>query len=152
MKTILVMEDDAKIAAALAVRLEASGYEVLTSRDGFAGLKLALNQRPDLILMDIWMPVGTGFSVAQRLQSVGLAGIPVIFITASKLKGLREAARQLGAAAFFEKPYDAEQLLAAIAQALQSNHGSRSGSPDGQVGAATQPAKPPRQLEAPINS
>lgn len=118
MKKILVMEDDKKIAAALAIRLEAAGYEVLTAPDGFGGLKLALDDRPDLILMDIWMPVGTGFSVAQRLQSLGLAGTPLIFITASKLKGLREAAEKLGAAAFFEKPYDPEQLLAAIAQAL----------------------------------
>ena len=118
MKKILVMEDDAKIAAALAIRLEAAGYEVLTAPDGFGGIKLALDDRPDLILMDIWMPVGTGFSVAQRLHSLGLAGIPFIFITASKLKGLREAAEHLGAAAFFEKPYDPEQLLGAVAQAM----------------------------------
>jgi CheY-like chemotaxis protein len=118
MKKILIMEDDRKIAAALAIRLEAAGYEVLTAPDGFRGLKLALNDRPDLLLMDIWMPVGTGFSVAQRLQSLGLTGIPIIFITASKLKGLRESARELGAVGFFEKPYDPQQLLAAVAQAL----------------------------------
>jgi len=121
MKKILIMEDDRKIAAALAIRLEAAGYEVLTAPDGFRGLKLALNDRPDLLLMDIWMPVGTGFSVAKRLQSLGLTGIPIIFITASKLKGLRESARELGAVGFFEKPYDPQQLLAAVAQALAPN-------------------------------
>src|SRR6266404_1016080 len=94
MKTILVVEDDTRIAAALGVRLEAAGYEVLTAADGLGGLKLALTNRPDLILMDIWMPVGIGFSVAQRLQSIGLTGIPIIFITASKLKGLRETANR----------------------------------------------------------
>ncbi len=118
MKTILVVEDDTRIAAALGVRLEAAGYEVLTAADGLGGLKLALTNRPDLILMDIWMPVGIGFSVAQRLQSIGLTGIPIIFITASKLKGLRETAKQLGAVAFFEKPYDSVQLLEAISSAL----------------------------------
>jgi CheY-like chemotaxis protein len=119
MKKILIMEDDKKIASALAIRLEAAGYEVLTAPDGFGGLKIVLGDKPDLLLMDIWMPVGTGFSVAQRLRTLGLADIPVIFITASKLKGLRESAEKLGAVAFFEKPYDPDQLLAAISRALE---------------------------------
>jgi len=119
MKTILVLEDDPKIAIALAVRLEAAGFDVLTAPDGVQGLKLALTRRPDLILMDIWMPVGLGLSVAQRLRDLGLQNIPVIFITASRLKGLREAAAKLGAAGYFEKPYDPEQLLAAIHDALE---------------------------------
>ncbi len=118
MKKILLMEDDANIAAALAIRLEAAGYNVLTAPDGFSGLKLALNDRPDLLLMDIWMPVGLGFSVAQRLQKMGLAGTPIIFITASKVQGLREIAKELGAVAFLEKPYDPEELLDIVAQAL----------------------------------
>ena len=119
MKTVLVLEDDPKIAIALAVRLEAAGFDVLTAPDGVQGLKLALTRRPDLILMDIWMPVGLGLSVAQRLRDLGLQNIPVIFITASRLKGLREAAAKLGAAGYFEKPYDPEQLLAAIHEALE---------------------------------
>jgi DNA-binding response OmpR family regulator len=118
MKTILVLEDDPKIAIALAVRLEAAGYNVLTAPDGVRGLKLALVNRPDLIVMDIWMPVGLGLSVAQRLKDLGFANTPVIFITASRLKGLREAAANLGAAGYFEKPYDPEQLLGAVQQAL----------------------------------
>ena len=121
MNKILIIEDDAKIVAALAIRLEAAGYGVLTAPDGFSGLKQALDEKPDLILMDIWMPVGLGFSVAQRLASVGLGGIPIIFITASKLKGLAETAKKLGAVAFFEKPYDPEQLLAAVARGLKAN-------------------------------
>ena len=120
MKKILVIEDDTKIAAALAIRLEAAGYGVMTAPDGFSGLKLALDTKPDLILMDIWMPVGMGFSVAQRLHSLGLGGIPIIFITASKLKGLRKTAEKLGAIAFFEKPYNADELLAAIVNGLKA--------------------------------
>jgi CheY-like chemotaxis protein len=117
-KRVLVMEDDPKIAAALSIRLTATGYDVRTVPNGFDGLKLALRFHPDLLLMDIWMPVGLGFSVAQRLQSMGLGNIPIIFITASKLSGLKETAENLGAFAFFEKPYDSAQVLAAVAKAL----------------------------------
>jgi CheY-like chemotaxis protein len=118
-KRILVIEDDKRITTALAIRLEAEGYEVVTASDGFAGLKEVLTEQPDLLLMDIWMPVGTGFSVAQRLQSLGLSAIPKIFITASKLRGLHRAATLLGAYAFFEKPYDPDLLLEAVARALK---------------------------------
>jgi DNA-binding response OmpR family regulator len=114
MKKILVVEDDAKIAAALRIRLEAAGYEVVTAGDGFSGLKMTMTHRPQLILLDIMMPVGMGFSVAERLKDLGLGDIPIIFITASKRSGLRKTAQRLGAAGFFEKPYDAEELLAAV--------------------------------------
>jgi two-component system response regulator MprA len=121
-KKILVLDDDLRIATALSIRLEAAGHEVLTAADGLQGLKIVLETCPDLVLMDIWMPVGLGFSVAQRLQDLGLGGIPIIFITASKQKGLRKVARDLGAVGFFEKPYDPEQLLAVIAQALDKGN------------------------------
>ena len=114
MKKILVVEDDPKIATALSVRLKSIGYEVVTAGDGFTGLKMTMTHRPSLILLDIMMPVGMGFSVAERLRDIGLGEIPIIFITASKRAGLRKTAQQLGAAGFFEKPYDAEELLAAV--------------------------------------
>lgn len=114
MKRILIVEDDPRITAALKVRLTACGYEILTAGNGFEGLKLAMNSRPDLLLLDIMMPMGMGFSVAERLKAVGLGHIPIIFITASKRTGLRRTAAKLGAAGFFEKPYDADELLSAI--------------------------------------
>ena len=114
MKRILIVEDDPRITAALKVRLSARGYEILTAGNGFEGLKLAMNSRPDLLLLDIMMPMGMGFSVAERLKAVGLGHIPIIFITASKRTGLRRTAAKLGAAGFFEKPYDADELVSAI--------------------------------------
>jgi len=114
MNKILIVEDDEKIAAALRIRLESGGYQVVAAADGFSGLKMTMTHRPNLILLDIMMPVGMGFSVAERLKDLGLGDIPIIFITASKRSGLRKTAQQLGAAGFFEKPYDADQLLAAI--------------------------------------
>jgi DNA-binding response OmpR family regulator len=118
MKRILIVEDDKRITAALSIRLTACGYAIFTAHNGFDGLKLALAERPDLILMDIMMPVGMGFSVAERLKDTACAQIPIIFITASKRTGLRRTAEKLGAAGFFEKPYDAEELLAAVALIL----------------------------------
>jgi CheY-like chemotaxis protein len=121
MKKILVVEDDKGIAIALAARLAAAGYEILTANDGLDGIKQAVAHRPDLIVMDIWMPVGLGFSVAQRLQKLGLEAIPIIFMTASKQKRLRRTAERLGAAGFIEKPYKPQELLSAIAAALHPN-------------------------------
>jgi DNA-binding response OmpR family regulator len=125
MKRILIMEDDTKIAAALAIRLQAAGYDVMTAQDGWQGFQIALNDRPDLLLLDIWMPIGLGFSVAQRLHELGLSGIPIIFITASRLKGLKEAASRAGAVAFFEKPYDPQELLRAIGAVLNPERPER---------------------------
>jgi len=103
--------------------LEAGGYEVLTAGDGVEGVQRALDHRPDLIITDIWLPVGIGFSLAQRLQRAGLGHIPVIYITASRLPGLKEAATKLGATAYFEKPYDPEALLRTIAQVFYPTDG-----------------------------
>jgi DNA-binding response OmpR family regulator len=118
MKTVLVIEDDARIAAALSVRLRAAGYKVLTAGDGRTGLVSAVTAKPDLIISDIWMPDPIGFLNRERLHSLGLTGVPVIYITASKKKDLRKTAEEEGGAGFFEKPYDPQKLLAAVAVAL----------------------------------
>jgi DNA-binding response OmpR family regulator len=121
MKRILIAEDDRKIGAALAIRLKATGYEVQVIRDGFRSYIRAMTDRPDLILMDICMPMGSGLAVAQELKRAGLTNIPVIFMTASKERKLRERAEKLNAVGFFEKPFDTDTLLDAIDLALQSN-------------------------------
>src|SRR5215207_4922833 len=98
MKKILVIEDDPNISTALSIRLHSAGYQVLTAPDGLQGLKLARNHWPDLILLDVGlplldlhMPLGVGYSVARRLQAMGMGEIPIIVITASKEPGVREA-------------------------------------------------------------
>jgi DNA-binding response OmpR family regulator len=118
MKTILIIEDDARIAAALDVRLKAAGYRVLMAVDGRHGILAAASQNPDLIISDIWMPKPIGFLGWERRRFLGLDHVPVIYITASKKKDLRQIAIEEGAAGFFEKPYDAQKLLAAVAGAL----------------------------------
>jgi CheY-like chemotaxis protein len=68
--------------------------------------------------MDISMPAGNGFSVAEKIQTLIPTPTPIIFLTASKKPDFREKAEKLGAAGYFEKPYEAEELLGAIRQVL----------------------------------
>ncbi len=120
MKKILVIEDDKRIAAALEIRLKDAGYDVVTASDGLKGITSAIETRPDLIISDIWLPNAVGFLVAERLKNVGCGGTPVIFITASKKHDLWKLAQEVGAAAFFEKPYDPEKLLKEISRTLEN--------------------------------
>jgi DNA-binding response OmpR family regulator len=122
-KTILVIDDDERIAQALKIRLKPAGYEVLTAADGVYGLSLAMEHKPDLVILDIWMRVGGGFSVAYRLRERA-PEVPVIFITASKQAKLREMANNLGAVGFIEKPWQPEELLAAVTLALKGRSAS----------------------------
>ncbi|MCP4409422.1 MAG: response regulator [Gammaproteobacteria bacterium] len=114
MKKILIVEDDKKIVMALTIRLRAAGYEVVQAYDVISGTSMAIKHQPQLILLDISMPGGNGFDIAERIQN--RMGIPanIIFLTAHKEPELREKAMQMGAAAFFEKPYDPDSLLNTI--------------------------------------
>lgn len=116
MKQILIVEDDCNIARALAVRLNAAGYKTILAQDGWTGVQCAVGRKPHLVLLDISLPAGDGFSVAQRIQKH--VRIPMIFLTASKCPEFRERARALGAVGFFEKPFDTDALMCAIHLAL----------------------------------
>lgn len=111
---MLVVDDDPKQVAALSIRLKSAGFEVLGARDGLEGLKLAMSGKPDLIIMDMWMPGNIGCLVAERLKHVGLGHVPVIFLTASKKTDVWRVAEEVEPVAFFEKPYNSKQLLEAI--------------------------------------
>ena len=118
MKKILIVEDDPDVAKALAIRLEFSGYEVNVAQDALLGVTKAVKEAPDLALLDISLPAGDGFTVADRIQELLPQDTPFIFLTASKQPDLRKKARLLGAVDFFEKPYDTERLLTSIKVAL----------------------------------
>jgi len=122
MKTILIVDDDAKCIAPLAIRLKATGYQVLTALSGIEGLKLAVQHKPDLIVMDIWMPQGMGILTAQRVKHFGLENVPVIFLTASRKEELWAIAEEVKPAGFFEKPYDSKQLISTIGEILGQSH------------------------------
>jgi DNA-binding response OmpR family regulator len=117
-RKILIVEDDPNIAKALAVRLSALGYQAILAYDALSAMNMAVHSGPDLVLLDISLPAGNGFAVAEKIQTVLPRKTPIIFLTASKQPEYRKWAQELGAVGFFEKPYDSEKLLAAIRQAL----------------------------------
>jgi len=118
-KRILIVEDDERIAKALAVRLASAGYETSMAHDGLAGFRAAVVEKPDLVLLDISLAAGDGFTVAERIQSNIPRPIPMIFLTASKRPEFRQKAQGLGAIGFFEKPFETNALLTAINKAVR---------------------------------
>jgi DNA-binding response OmpR family regulator len=118
-KRVLVIEDDHNTAVALALRLQSSGYEVAVAQDALSGVNSAVHARPDLILLDISMPAGDGFSVAARVRRLLSEEIPIIFLTALSQSGARDRAFALGACGFFEKPFEAAEVIAAIDRQLR---------------------------------
>ena len=118
-KKILLAEDDERIVKAITVRLNAKGYEVLAAYDAIMAMQKTMELHPDLILLDINMPGGNGLTLAERLKnSSKTSNIPIIILTASKQPDLQQQAIDLGAIAFFEKPFDFDELLATVRAAL----------------------------------
>ncbi len=117
-KKVLIVEDDPRLAGALAARLGAAGLDATVATDGLAGVRCAVTDTPDLIVLDVSLPAGDGFTVAERIQTMMPSPTRIIFLTASRRPDFRERAEQLGAAAFLEKPYEANALLSAVQRAL----------------------------------
>src|SRR5580658_4262208 len=119
MKSVLLVDDDSTVLLGTGVRLKAMGYIVYTAKDAINAISAVRKNDPDVIVLDISLPAGDGFLVAERLQNlVGSAATPIIFITASENPALRERAMRQGAAAFLKKPFDATTLADAIESAL----------------------------------
>lgn len=116
---ILVVDDDPDLLRALRLRLRANNYDVATASDGYAAIASAQKERPALIILDLGLPVGDGFVVLDRLQnSDALAGIPVIVLSARDPQNNEEKALKAGAAAFFQKPADNDELMNVIRVSL----------------------------------
>lgn len=116
---ILVIDDDPDLVRAMRLRLRASNFEVATATDGYSAIASAQKERPNLIILDLGLPVGDGFVVLDRLQnSDALAGIPVIVLSARDPQTNEERALKAGAAAFFQKPADNEELMNVIRASL----------------------------------
>ena len=121
MQKILIIEDDQNILLALTVRLEHAGYEVMFEQTVPGAIRRIKQGKltPDLVLLDIMLPGGTGLDVAEQLRSERTTReVPIVVITASRAPNLRERAEHLAASAFFEKPYDSSSLMKAVRDLL----------------------------------
>lgn len=118
-KKILVVEDDVDLRLGLQLRLQATGYRVVAASDASSAVDVARNEKPDLALLDIGLPAGNGFLVAQQLRALELQSpIPIIYITGRDPSSNRLRAKEESAFAYFQKPVDNDELLAAIRIAL----------------------------------
>lgn len=117
---ILVVEDDQEIARGLQVRLKAAGHQVQLAHDGKQALSLVQANRPDLILLDMRMPVMDGLTVLTHLRAEpATCSIPVVALSADVGgQWTKNRALELGARYFVQKPYEIKRLLAAVDAAL----------------------------------
>jgi diguanylate cyclase (GGDEF)-like protein len=124
---ILVVEDDAATASALADTLAEEGYQVDSASDGVEGLRHALESTPDLVLLDVNLPGMNGFDAAASLRrSASTRGVPILFLSAAGDLPARVRDVRLEQVDFMPKPFSLDELLARIQQALGQGRARRS--------------------------
>lgn len=117
--TILLADDEEDIKAILQMFLESNGYKVLTAFDGLDALQQIKDTLPDLVLMDIMMPVVDGIEVTRQIKADDATKhIPVIMLTAAAQSVMVERAMEAGAADYVAKPFEPEKLQATIEKVL----------------------------------
>jgi|SRR6185295_2290788 two-component system, cell cycle response regulator DivK len=125
MAKILLVEDNEMNRDMLSRRLERRGYEVIIAEDGAAGVSMARAENPDLILMDMSLPVMDGWEATRQVKaSPETKIIPVIALTAHAMAGDEEKALAAGCNDYETKPVDLPRLLAKIEVLLQSKGGT----------------------------
>lgn len=112
-KRILIVEDEKNIVDILSFNLSKEGYETLEAYDGEAGLQLALEQNPDLILLDLMLPKMNGFDVCRSLRRENRS-TPVIMLTAREEETDKVLGLELGADDYITKPFSMRELLARV--------------------------------------
>jgi CheY-like chemotaxis protein len=118
-KTILVIDDDLDIQRLLAVTLRAAGYDTVFAGDGVSAIAEARKHRPDLIVLDLGLPAGDGYTVLERLQRMpALAFVPVIAVTARDPSTNKERVLSAGAVDYVQKPFERDEIVAAVQRAL----------------------------------
>jgi CheY-like chemotaxis protein len=114
-KTILIIEDNEQNLYLVTFILEKNGYRVLQARSGDEGVRLAESSEPDLILLDIQLPVMDGYSVARALRKKpALVKTPIIAVTSFAMPGDREQALAAGCTGYIEKPIDPDTFITQV--------------------------------------
>jgi len=118
-KRILIVEDQEDNRTILRDALSTVGYELIEALNGEDGVKLAQNERPDLILMDIQLPKMDGYEATQQIKSIAeLKTIPIIAVTSYALSGDEAKARAAGCDGYIAKPFSPRELLAKVRKYL----------------------------------
>lgn len=118
MTRILIIEDEPQMCMGLKDNLEFEGYHVLAAFDGKIGLELAISEKPDLILLDLMLPIVSGFDVCKELRNRRL-NIPVIMLTARGEEEDKVLGLELGADDYITKPFSIRELLSRIKAVLR---------------------------------
>ncbi|MEE9584270.1 MAG: response regulator [Candidatus Brocadiales bacterium] len=119
MKTALVIEDNADNMELITLILEQNGYKVLKAETGQQGFDVALEARPDFILLDIQLPDMDGLEVLRKIRSSEIDGdIPVIAVTSYAMVGDREKMMAAGCNGYIEKPIDPEKIIGQIREII----------------------------------
>jgi DNA-binding response OmpR family regulator len=116
---ILIVDDDPDLRRAMTLRLRANHYDIVQASDGYSAIAMAQKERPGLIILDLGLPAGDGFTVLKRLHDADtLSNIPVIVLTAGSPQFNERKSLQAGAVAFLQKPADNSELLDVIRATL----------------------------------
>ena len=111
----MIAEDEPSIVLSLEFLLQGAGYEVTTARDGTAALRMAESTRPDLIVLDIMLPLLDGFEVCRRVRANGLLEhTKILMLTARGHERAVEKSLALGADAYMTKPFSTRELVLII--------------------------------------
>lgn len=119
MKKILIVDDDKALLQVLSVGLKKSGYLVYTAVDTPTAIKQLVSENPDLLILDIMLPGGEGFLVAEKSNELP-KNIPTIYMTVRDEPEYKRKAEALGAIAYFEKPFQFDKLLLTVKKALDT--------------------------------
>lgn len=118
-KKILIVEDTEDNRQILRDLLGMAGYTLFEARDGAEGVARAAEHRPDLILMDIQMPVMDGYEATRRIKATPeLKAIPIVAVTSYALSGDEQKTRDAGCDAYIAKPYSPRQMLAKVRELI----------------------------------
>lgn len=114
-KKILIVDDETQIVRLLKMRLEANNYEIVTAFDGNQCTQVANIEIPDMILLDIKMPMGGGITAFNTLRNnEKTKNIPVIFLTAYPSESVKNQVFEMGAEGFIAKPFNSTELIIKI--------------------------------------
>jgi CheY-like chemotaxis protein len=116
---ILVIEDNEQNLYLVRYILERQSYEVFAAMDGKSGIEMAASLKPDMILLDIQLPVMDGYAVARNLRrNPELAGTPIVAVTSHAMHGDREKVMEAGCNGYIEKPIDPDTFVSEIEKHL----------------------------------